>query len=169
MRVALLCEEAAGLRTLQFVARTGHEIAAVLTSSGSAVWKCALQLGLAPLAAHRVREPGLAEELAHMHLDLMLNVHSLYIVPPAVLRAPRHGAYNLHPGPLPEYAGLNAPSWAIYHGEPCHGVTLHRMEPGVDTGPIAFQTRFALSPRDTGLSVSLRCAEEGLRLFARLL
>ncbi len=84
-------------------------------------------------------------------------------------RAPRHGAYNLHPGPLPEYAGLNAPSWAIYHGEPCHGVTLHRMEPGVDTGPIAFQTRFALSPRDTGLSVSLRCAEEGLRLVERLL
>ena len=38
----------------------------------------------------------------------------------------------------PEYAGLNAPSWAIYNGEPAHGVTLHWMEAAIDTGPIAW-------------------------------
>jgi methionyl-tRNA formyltransferase len=169
MRVALLCEEAAGLRTLQLVARSRHEIAAVLTSSGSAAWNWAQKLGLTPLPADRVREARFAEALARLRVDLLLNVHSLYIVPEALLRAPAHGGYNLHPGPLPGYAGLNAPSWAIYHGEAFHGVTLHRMEPGIDTGPIAFQTRFPISPEDTGLSLSLRCAEEGLRLVERLL
>jgi methionyl-tRNA formyltransferase len=169
MRVALLCEEAAGLRTLQLLARSPHEIVAVLTSSGSAAWNWAQKLGLAPLPAGRVREGGFAEALARLHVEIVLNVHSLYIVPEAVLRVPAHGAYNLHPGPLPEYAGLNAPSWAIYHGEAFHGVTLHRMEPGIDTGPIAYQTRFPIAPEDTGLSLSLRCAEEGLRLVERLL
>jgi len=144
MRIALLCEEAAGLRTLQLLARSPHEIVAVLTSSGSATWNWAQKLGLAPLPAGRVREADFAEALARLRVELLLNVHSLYIVPKAVLRVPAHGAYNLHPGALPEYAGLNAPSWAIYHGEAFHGVTLHRMEPGIDTGPIAFQTRFRL-------------------------
>lgn len=169
MRVALFCEEAAGARTLQLVSRSGHELAVVLSSPGSAAWALARKLGLAPLPAARVREPQFAAELAALRVDLLLNVHSLYIVPEAVLRAARHGAYNLHPGPLPDYAGLNAPSWAIYNGESAHGVTLHRMEPGIDTGPIAFQERFAVTPQDTGLSLALRCAERGLALVERLL
>jgi UDP-4-amino-4-deoxy-L-arabinose formyltransferase/UDP-glucuronic acid dehydrogenase (UDP-4-keto-hexauronic acid decarboxylating) len=169
MRVALLCEEATGARALELVMRSPHQAAAVLTSTGSPVWAAARKLGLAPLAAARVREPGFDAELARLRVDLLLNVHSLCIVPREVLEVPAYGAYNLHPGPLPDYAGLNAPSWAIYHGEPHHGVTLHRMAPGIDTGPIAFQARFAILPEDTGLSLSLRCAEEGLRLIERLL
>jgi methionyl-tRNA formyltransferase len=169
MRVALLCEEAAGGRALQLLARGQHEVAAVLSSPGAPAWTLAQRLGLAPVPAGRVREPGFADELARLRVDLLLNVHSLYIVPEAVLRVPAHGAYNLHPGPLPDYAGLNAPSWAIYNGEDRHGVTLHRMEPGIDSGPIAFQERFAITPEDTGLSLSLRCAQKGLALIERLL
>ena len=169
MRIALLCEEAAGLRALQLVSRSRHEVAAVLTSPGSPASTVAQKLGFLTLPPSRVREPQCAAELAALRVDLLLNVHSLYIVPEAVLRVPAQGAYNLHPGPLPDYAGLNAPSWAIYNGEDSHGVTLHRMEPGIDTGPIAFQERFAITPEDTGLSLSLRCAEKGLALIERLL
>jgi methionyl-tRNA formyltransferase len=169
MRVALFCEEAAGARALQLLLRGGHELAVLLTSPGSPTWTLAQKLGLRALPAARVREPGFADELAGLSIELLLNVHSLYIVPQPVLSLPAHGAYNLHPGPLPEYAGLNAPSWAIYYGEQRHGVTLHRMEPGIDTGPIAFEERFAITAEDTGLSLSLRCAEKGLRLIERLL
>lgn len=169
MRVALCCEEAAGARTLQLLSRSRHEIAALLTSESSPAWALARKLGVTPIPASRVRLPQFAAELAALRVDLLLNVHSLYIIPAAVLRVPALGAYNLHPGPLPDYAGLNAPSWAIYHGEERHGVTLHRMEPGIDTGPIAFQERFDITPEDTGLSLSLRCAEKGLALVARLL
>ena len=62
---------------------------------------------------------------------------------------------NLHPGPLPQYAGLNVPSWAIYNGEVTHGVSLHRMDSGIDTGPIAYQASVLIGPRDTGLSLSV--------------
>jgi methionyl-tRNA formyltransferase len=82
---------------------------------------------------------------------------------------PRLGAFNLHPGPLPRYAGLNAPSWAIYRGETRHGVTVHKMEPGIDTGPIVYQETFAIEPEDTGLSLSVRCIRQGLPLLERLL
>ena len=67
-----------------------------------------------------------------------MNVHSLFLIHPWS-SAPTIGSFNLHPGPLPEYAGLNVPSWAIYEGEKrSHGVTVHWMDEGVDTGPIAW-------------------------------
>lgn len=167
MRIALLCGEAAGARLLRALARGRHEIAAVLADPRSPPWQLAARLGCRAVPAQRVREPAFAAELAGV--DLLLNVHSLQIVPEAVLRVPASGAYNLHPGPLPRYAGLNAPSWAIYRGEERHGVTVHRMEAGIDTGDIAYQETFPIAPGDTGLSLALRCAEKGLALLGRLL
>lgn len=168
MRIALLCGEAAGARVLEALASSGHELAYVLAAEGSPPWKIAAKLGLAPQPARRVREHSFAGELAAAGVELVLNVHSLHIVPPAVLAAPRLGAYNLHPGPLPRCAGLNAPSWAIYRGEKSHAVTVHRMEPGIDTGPIAFQEPFPLAETDTGLSVALLCAQKGVELIRKL-
>lgn len=169
LRVALLCEEAAGARVLERVAAAGHALAALLTSAGSPAWAAAARLGCPVIPAARVREPGFAVELARAQVDVLLNVHSLLIVPADVLRAPRLGAFNLHPGLLPRFAGLNAPSWAIYHGEERHGVTLHRMAPGIDTGAIVYQASFPIRPEDTGLSLALRCIREGLPLIDRLL
>ena len=169
MRIALFCEEAAGTRVLELLAQKAHPVVALLTTEGSAPWRLADKLGLRPLPAARVREPDFAAELARAAPELVLNVHSLYIVPPAVLAVPRLGAYNLHPGPLPGCAGLNAPSWAIYHGWKRHGVTVHRMEPGIDTGAIAYEEHFAIEPHDTGLTLALRCAQRGVELIRKLL
>lgn len=169
MRIALLCEESAGARVLDMLARSAHELVALLTTEGSPAWSLATRLGVRPSPSGRVREPEFAQGLAQAGAELLLNVHSLYIVPPAVLQVPRLGAYNLHPGPLPRCAGLNAPSWAIYHGWPMHGVTLHRMEAGIDTGPVVFQEEFPVEPRDTGLSLALRCAQKGVDLIRKML
>jgi UDP-4-amino-4-deoxy-L-arabinose formyltransferase/UDP-glucuronic acid dehydrogenase (UDP-4-keto-hexauronic acid decarboxylating) len=119
--------------------------------------------------AERVREPGLADELRALPVDVLLNVHSLYLIAPEVLAAPVVGAFNLHPGPLPHYAGLNAPSWAIARGETRHAVTLHWMATGIDTGDVVEAAWFDLSEDDTGLSVSMRCAQLGLGLVDNLL
>jgi methionyl-tRNA formyltransferase len=169
MRIALLCEESAGARVLDMLTRSAHELVALLTTEGSPAWSLAVRHGLEPVPARRVREPEFAAALARTGAELLLNVHSLYIVPPAVLQVPSQGAYNLHPGPLPRCAGLNAPSWAIYHGWATHGVTLHRMEAGIDTGAVAFQEEFPVEPADTGLSLALRCAQKGIDLIRKLL
>ena len=168
MRVALLCEEAAGARVLELLARGAHDLVALLTTEGSPAASLAGKLGLRPWSPRRVREPEFARELAQAGAELLLNVHSLYVVPAPVLQVPRLGAYNLHPGLLPACAGLNGPSWAIYHGWQRHGVTLHRMEAGIDTGAVVLQEEFPVEPRDTGLSLALRCARKGVEMIKQL-
>ncbi|HYD68789.1 methionyl-tRNA formyltransferase [Azospirillum sp.] len=166
----LAVEEAAGLQLLQALLRTPHRIAGVAVTPGdpAGVERLALRHGLAVWPASLVKDPAFADTIRAAGVDLLLNVHSLHVVCPQVLEAPRLGAYNLHPGPLPHYAGLNAPSWAIFNGETRHAVTLHRMVPAIDAGPVAAEEAFPIGPDDTALSVYTRCAKFGLLLVARL-
>lgn len=173
MNVLLVAEEAAGIMALRALAQTEHRLVAVLTAEptrggGATVAAAAATLGIPVLPSARVREAETAGWVRARAIDLLLNVHSLYVVHPEVVHAPRIGSFNLHPGPLPEYAGLNAPSWAIFHGEVEHAVTVHWMVPEVDAGPIAYATAFAIAEGDTGLTLSARCAREGVPLLLRL-
>jgi UDP-4-amino-4-deoxy-L-arabinose formyltransferase/UDP-glucuronic acid dehydrogenase (UDP-4-keto-hexauronic acid decarboxylating) len=174
LTVALVVEEAAGAQALQLAAGRGHHVAAVFSDSevgtmGGAVAEAAAKLEAPVRPAAEVRDPALADDLRAAGVDLVLNVHSLHIVDAEVLAAPPLGAYNLHPGPLPERAGLNAPGWALYEGAESHGVTLHRMTPGVDEGAIAFMERFEVARSDTALRVMTQCIRRGLPLLERLL
>ena len=174
LKVALAAEEAAGIKALRVVAERDHDIAAVFTSSGAgegttSVARVAASLDVAVRDAAEVKDAALAGWLEDQRVDLLLNVHSLHIAADEVVQAPRLGAYNLHPGPLPERAGLNIPSWALYEGAETHGVTLHRITAGVDEGAIAFEERFPLEAGDTGLSVLTRCVSRGMSLVERLL
>jgi methionyl-tRNA formyltransferase len=176
LRVVVIAEEAAGVQVLQGLSalETSPQIVAVLTRSeeqGAArpvVYETARKIGLEVWPSSSVRSPELASQLRSADVDVLVNVHSLFLVHPSVLAAPTIGSFNLHPGPLPEYAGLNVPSWAIYRGESSHGVTLHRMDEGIDTGPIAWQVRFPIDTADTGLSVSAKCVRNGVPLILRL-
>lgn len=178
IRVVLIAEEAAGKRVLSLLQRAPSvQIEAVFAApdrsgQGGVVWAAAERAGCRLVPAERVRDPEAAAELAELadgDIDVVLNVHSLYIVHPAFLELPRLGAYNLHPGPLPEMAGLNVPSWAILLGHEHHGVTLHRMTAGIDQGAIAFEDRFPVPSGATGLTLSLTCVRQGVPLVARLL
>lgn len=174
MRVALVAEEAAGVEALRAMARTPHQIVAVLTRLGGVgplpVARAARGLSIPLWPAEDVRDPALGTKLSDSGIDLLLNVHSLYLATEAVLRAPRVGCFNLHPGPLPEYAGLNTVSWAILQGEREYGVTVHRMEPRVDSGAIAYQERFEVDcAGETALSLMHKCVRAGVPLLVRLL
>ncbi len=154
---------------MQALSRGPHQLAAVLTSKSGPVWPLATRLGYHPVPAGAARESQFAGSLAAAQVDVLLNVHSRVILPERLLSVPRLGAFNLHPGPLPRYAGLNAPSWAIYRGEREHGVTVHRMELGIDTGDIVYQETFPIEAEDNALSVALRCIHQGVALVQRLL
>lgn len=66
-------------------------------------------------------------------------------LPPAVLARFRDGLINVHRGISQDYRGLDSDLWAIYHGDYGGlGVTIHRVEPTLDTGPIAGQARLRL-------------------------
>jgi methionyl-tRNA formyltransferase len=172
LNVVLVAEEAAGAQAFRNLTRTDHHLVALLTSAtgaGGSVTSLAKRLEVPVLPSDLVRDASTADWLEREEVDVLLNVHSLFRIHSAVVAAPRIGSFNLHPGPLPEYSGLNAPSWAIYNGETSHAVTLHWMDAEIDTGPIVYSSSFEITDRDTGLSVSATAAREGLPLVARLL
>jgi methionyl-tRNA formyltransferase len=183
LSVVLAGEEAAGLRALRLIEGSGHRVAAVLTSppaeggggpaAAASLWRAAEKAGHPTLPAAALadpeRAPALASRLREEGVDLLLNVHSLHVVHTEVLRAPRIGSFNLHPGPLPRYAGLDAVSWALYRGETEYGVTLHEMTERIDAGGIAFQATFPMAPNDTAFTLYARSIREGLVLLERLL
>lgn len=168
-------EESAGIQTLRALAAQRHRIVAVMASppknSGgvATLWSAAEKLGYRTWPSKLVKDPRFAEEVRAAEVDIILNIHSLFIINKEVVDSPRIGCFNMHPGPLPRYAGLNAVSWAIYRDEKSHGVTIHKMEPGIDTGPIAYQELFDISDADTGLSLSAKCIRSGIALVLRLM
>jgi methionyl-tRNA formyltransferase len=174
LSVFLAAEEAAGARALGLVVGAGHRVAGVLTADrrrggagGTAA--SARRAGVPIVAAEEIDDETLAEIVRQERVDLLLNVHSLRILPSEVLAVPTIGCFNLHPGPLPGFAGLNAPSWAIYEGATRYGCSLHWMTPEVDAGPVAYAAEFDVDARDTGLSLSQKCVRYGLPLLERLL
>jgi methionyl-tRNA formyltransferase len=175
LKILLIAEEAAGVQALRMLAGSPHQVLGVMTrgvggsSVGATVAGIASRLGYRLWPARQVKEAGFAENVRREGVDLLLNVHALYVLPAEIVATPRIGSFNLHPGPLPRYAGLNAPSWAIYHGERTHAVTVHWMDGGIDTGPIAYETELAIDEDETGLTLSAKCVRAGLPLLHDLL
>ena len=172
MRVLVVGEESAGTKALRLVIDRGHAVTAALSApSGGpgSVAAVARAAGVTVLDPASVTDPAFAGWIADHDVDLLLNVHSLRIAHADVVAAPRLGSFNLHPGPLPRYAGLNAPSWAIYEGETRHAVTVHRMAADVDAGDVAYDEWFPIGPGDTALKVATTCVRLGVALLGRLL
>ncbi|MDY0007762.1 MAG: formyltransferase family protein, partial [Spongiibacteraceae bacterium] len=101
-------------------------------------------------------------------VDWLFSITWLQLLPEPILALGRNTA-NFHDGPLPRYAGLNTPVWALWNGETEYGVTWHRMEGGADRGEILVQRKFAIEAEDTAFTLNARCYEEGLAGFDTLL
>ena len=78
-----------------------------------------------------------------------------------MLDLPRFGCVNVHASYLPRWRGAAPIQAAILHGDPETGVTIMKMDPGIDTGLILEQRRLAIQPDDTAASLSERLARLG--------
>jgi methionyl-tRNA formyltransferase len=173
--ILLVAEESAGIQMLKGLASTGHEIVAVMTSNGdstdrnSRLAAVAENLGYVSWPAQLVTNPAFVDSVRSAEIDIILNVHSRYLIHEDVLLAARIGVFNMHPGPLPQYAGLNTVSWAIYRGESSYAVTVHWMTPRIDAGEIAYRSDFPIGENDTPLLLTHKCVKFGVPLVLRLL
>jgi natural product biosynthesis luciferase-like monooxygenase protein len=140
----------------------GHRLAAVVTRNAD-VRQWALGRGLRVEAYGR----DLAVRLG-TRVDWLLSVANLSVIGPEVLALAR-GAVNFHDGPLPQYAGLNAPVWAILNGETQHGISWHLIESGVDEGDVLESRGFEIAPQDTALTLNTRCFEAAMESFPSVL
>ncbi len=101
--------------------------------------------------------------------DWLLSIANLRLIPDAVLAVPAKGAINFHDGPLPRYAGLNTPAWAIMGGEDSHGVSWHMIESGVDEGDLLAQKIVEIAPMETAFSLNSKCYAAGMESFGAVL
>jgi natural product biosynthesis luciferase-like monooxygenase protein len=147
----------------QLLAR-GHQISAVVSDAPRVVQWARAQ-GVAVIAPGA----GLAERLDGLKVDWLFNIAGLRVLSPAVLGVAKLGAVNFHDGPLPRYAGLNAPVWALIAGEGTHGVAWHHITAGVDMGHVLTRAEFAITADDTALTLNAKCFAAGLDSFAQLL
>ncbi|HEX7095012.1 MAG TPA: formyltransferase family protein [Acidimicrobiales bacterium] len=75
---------------------------------------------------------------------------------------------NIHNGPLPRYQGVSPINWALKNGEIEHGVTIHELTAGIDSGPIVSQLKFSIYPEiDEVIDVYNRALEYGWVLFCQ--
>ncbi|HSL76280.1 MAG TPA: methionyl-tRNA formyltransferase [Candidatus Limnocylindrales bacterium] len=100
------------------------------------------------LSPPRLREPTAVADILALEPELVVLADYGQIVPSRLLDVP-HGALNLHPSLLPRYRGATPIPAAILAGDAETGVTLMRMDPGLDTGPIVAQTRVAIQGDET--------------------
>jgi methionyl-tRNA formyltransferase len=100
--------------------------------------------------------------------DVVFVLSFPYRIVPSVLVMPRHGFFNFHPGLLPAYRGPDPTFWQMKNLESYGGITVHRMDAGWDTGPIALLEKIAIHPDDThGMHLS-RIATVAAKLLNRL-
>jgi natural product biosynthesis luciferase-like monooxygenase protein len=112
---------------------------------------------------------GYEAALAGQDFDYLFAITHLAIVPDAVLKLPKRASINFHDGPLPRYAGLQAPAWALMAQEPRYGITWHLITPGVDEGDMLERREFEVSPNETSLTINTKCFEQGIESFGELI
>ncbi len=116
----------------------------------------ARERGVPVFTPEKVNTPEWIERIAALQPDLILSVYYRHMISSRILALPRLGAFNLHGSLLPKYRGRAPINWAVLHGEPRIGMTLHRMVRQADAGAIVDQEGVAIGPRAT--------AEQAFRL-----
>ncbi len=148
----------------------GHNITAVVTQPdrprgrGRCVSSCpvketALEHNLKVLQPENVNDRAFIDELRSMKPDLFIVAAFGQILDKDVLSIPKYGALNIHASILPRYRGAAPIQWAILDNEPVTGVTIMKMEKGLDRGPILYVEETPIKEHETAGQLFDRLAE----------
>ena len=159
----LIGNEALLVQCGQILLERGHTISAVVTRTQSiANW--ARENGIP------AEQPGrnLAIRLGQTKVDWLFSIANLSLIPEDVLALASRGAINFHDGPLPAYAGLNAPVWALLNGEREHGITWHMITEEVDAGEIVMRQAITIDDDETAFTLNAKCFAAAIESFVPL-
>jgi methionyl-tRNA formyltransferase len=129
----------------------------------------ALRLGLPLIQPERLRQPEAMDRLRAWAPDLIVVAAYGQILRPEVLDLPPHGCVNVHGSLLPRWRGAAPIQAAILAGDRETGVTIMKMDPGIDTGPILSQRSMPILPDETAGSLSGRMSPLGAELLLETL
>jgi methionyl-tRNA formyltransferase len=180
MRLVFLGTPEFAVPSLERTVSEGHAVAAVFTQpdrpkgrgqqlQAPPVKQAAIRLGLPVFQPERVRRPEVVEQLRALAPQAMVAVGYGQILPQAILDIPPRGILNVHASLLPKYRGAAPVQWAIARGETRTGVTIMRLDAGLDTGPMLLKWETEVGEEETAVELSARLATAGAELLARTL
>jgi methionyl-tRNA formyltransferase len=138
-----------------------------LKLQASPVKEIALAGNLPLLQPARARNEEFVQQLRAFQPDLIAVAAYGQILPQSILDLPRFGCLNVHTSLLPKYRGAAPIQWAILNDEPETGVTIMKMDAGLDTGDILTQERTPIEREDTGQTLHDRLASIAAGLLVR--
>lgn len=139
---------------LERLVRTGYKVVLCITQpdkpSGRKmimtpppVKETAESSGIPVFQPQRLREPLVEDQIRAFRPDLIVTAAYGKILPASILNIPEKGCLNVHGSLLPQYRGAAPIQWSILNGDTRTGVTIMKMDEGMDTGPVL---RFAVCP-----------------------
>jgi methionyl-tRNA formyltransferase len=138
-----------------------------LKPQSSPVKVLAQKLGLPVLQPARIRDEKFIADLRALRPELIVVAAYGQILPTDILDLPPYGCLNVHTSLLPKYRGAAPIQWAIAHGDSETGVTIMKMDAGLDTGDIVAQSSTSISREDDSASLHDRLARLGAELLAQ--
>jgi methionyl-tRNA formyltransferase len=157
---------------LEALIAAGHRLLAVYTQpdrpagrgrqlAASAVKQCALAHHLPVHQPAKLREA--EAELRALAPEAIIVIAYGQLVPPAILDIPKHGCINVHASLLPRWRGAAPIARAIEAGDAVTGITIMKMDAGLDTGPMLAVTETPIDTHDTAATLHDRLATLGAR------
>ena len=181
LRLAFMGSPAFSVPALRALVAAGHEVACVYAQpprpagrgqreTPCPVHQAAIEMGLPVRTPARVRrEAAEHEAFAALGLDAAVVVAYGLILPKPMLEAPRMGCLNIHASLLPRWRGAAPIHAAVLAGDAETGITIMRMDEGLDTGPMLLREVTPIGPRETTAAVHDRLSAMGARLVLRAL
>jgi methionyl-tRNA formyltransferase len=165
---------------LDALAHSRHRVEAVFTQPDrpagrgqvlqvSPVKQRAAQLGFAVHQPRTFKSPDAEGALRSLDLDAFVVVAYGLILPPGALAVPRLGCFNIHASLLPRWRGAAPIQRALLAGDAATGVTIMRMEAGLDTGPMLAIAALEIGARETAGTLHERLALRGAELIVETL
>jgi methionyl-tRNA formyltransferase len=149
----------------------GHEVVAVVTRADRLgnrgrpaprpVADAARELGLEVLTPARIGAPEVVRDLLDLAPDCLVVAAYGQILPTALIDPPPHGAINVHASALPRWRGASPIAHAILSGDAETGVSIMRMEAGLDTGPVYSTVRVPIDGTATTPALTAALADLG--------
>ncbi|TAL06967.1 MAG: methionyl-tRNA formyltransferase [Verrucomicrobia bacterium] len=133
----------------------------------SPVKQLALACSIPVLQPEKARDEKFLSELKDFSPELIAVAAFGQILPRAMLELPRHGCLNVHTSLLPKYRGAAPIQWAIANGDAETGVTIMKMDVGLDTGDILTQRTTPIAPGDNSQTLHDRLAKLGGELLVQ--
>lgn len=99
--------------------------------------------------------------------DIIFSVYYRKIIPSSIINIPSKGIVNIHPSLLPFYRGPVPTAWSILQNEKYTGITIHKIDKGIDTGDILIQKKISINKDITGFELYTKCMSLGSKLLIK--